>query len=63
LGATPLRRRLTSFTPTTVDQSQSCVTGLILGGVPLLASDGLVWSIDRALFSRPAESTTLLGLI
>lgn len=37
LGATPLRRRLTSFAPATVDRSQSCITGLFLGDVPLLA--------------------------
>jgi hypothetical protein len=44
LGATPLRKRLTSFALATVDRNQSCVTGLILGGVPLLVpySFGLV---------------------
>jgi len=39
-SATPLRKRLTSFTLATVDQFRSCVTGLFLGGVPLSAFDG-----------------------
>jgi len=63
-SATPLRRRLTSFAPATVDRNQSCVTGLILGGVPLSVPDGfglvdpsVVPSVNEG---RPA-STTLMG--
>jgi len=41
VGATPLRRWLTSFASATVDRGiRSCVTGLILGGVPLSAPYG-----------------------
>jgi hypothetical protein len=49
-SATPLRKRLTSFAPATVDRNQSCVTGLILGGVPLSApyGFGLVDSVRLA---------------
>jgi len=35
-SATPVRRRLSSFAPATVERkNRSCVTGLFLGGVPL----------------------------
>ena len=41
LGATPLCKRLTSFALATVDRNRSCVTGLILGGVPLSIPSGV----------------------
>jgi hypothetical protein len=50
LGTTPLRRRLTSFAPATVERKiRSCVTGLFLGGVPLSVPSGFDL-VDRSRF-------------
>lgn len=65
LGATPLRRRLTSFAPATVDGGfRSCVTGLFLGDVPLSAPDGfgLADSLNASV-KEANGSTTLLGFV
>jgi len=64
LGATPLRQRLTSFALATVDRTRSCVTGLILGGVPLSAPYDFGLVDSPVLFSvneGPGRSTTLMG--
>jgi hypothetical protein len=61
-GATPLRRRLSSFAPATVDQIRSCVPGLFLGDVPLSDPHGFnLASRSRASVKEADRPTTLLG--
>jgi hypothetical protein len=63
-GATPLRRRLTSFAPATVDRTRSCASGLFLGGVPLSVPYGLdLVDWPRASAEATDRPTTLMGLV